>query len=375
MIEQPEKQTILIVDDLPENIDILDGILCKDYKIIVAVSGEKAFKIVTEKIKPDLVLLDIMMPGMDGYEVCRRLKSRADTKKIPVIFVTAKSEITDEFKGFKVGCVDYITKPVSPALVKARVQTHLALYDQNRMLEQKVKERTRELAHTQDVTISGLAVLAEYRDNETGGHIMRTKHYVCTLAEHLAPQPKFREFLDEEMIDLLFKSAPLHDIGKVGVPDKILLKPGPLTKEEFEEMKKHTIYGGEALERAEKALGTGASRSFLEVGKEIAFTHHEKWDGSGYPRGLKGDEIPLSGRLMALFDVYDALISKRVYKSPFSHAKAVEIITVGDGRVMPGHFDPDILKAFAENHDEFRKIALKYADHEEERKALSESKA
>ncbi len=375
MGEQPEKQTILIVDDTPENIDVLDGILRHDYKIKVALNGERALKIVTGKTTPDLILLDIMMPGIDGYEVCRQLKAHADTKKIPVIFVTAKGEVADEAKGFEAGCVDYITKPVSPPLVKARVQTHLALYDQNRVLERKVRERTRELAHTQDVTISGLAVLAEYRDNETGGHIMRTKYYVRALAELLAVHPRFRKFLDEEMIDFLFKSTPLHDIGKVGVPDSILLKPAPLTETEFEAMKKHTIYGGDALARAEKALNTDNFSSFLQVGKEVAYTHHERWDGSGYPKGLKGEEIPLAGRLMAVFDVYDALISKRVYKPPFSHSQAVEIITVGDGRVMPEHFDPDILTAFAENREIFRKIALKYADHEDERKSLSESEA
>jgi len=366
------KQTLLVVDDLPENIDVIRGILKEKYRIIFALNGEEALSIAGGDNPPDLILLDIMMPGMDGYEVCRQLKSRADTKKIPVIFITAKGEVADESKGFEVGCVDYITKPVSPPLVKARVETHLAMYDQNRLLEQRVRARTKELVHTQDVTILGMAVLAEYRDNETGGHIKRTQHYVRTLAEHLASHPKFREFLDEEMIDLLFKSTPLHDIGKVGVPDSILLKPGALTKEEFEEMKKHTFYGGDALARAEKALKSENSSSFLNLGKEIAYTHHEKWDGSGYPCGLKGEGIPLGGRLMALFDVYDALISKRVYKSPFPHSKAVEIITVGDGRVMPNHFDPDILQTFSEINDEFRKIALKYVDHEEERQALME---
>ena len=285
------------MDDTPENIDVLSGILKDDYKIKAALDGERALKIATGQQPPDLILLDIMMPKMDGYEVCRRLKSRADTRKIPVIFVTAKGEVVDEHKGFEVGCVDYITKPVSPPRVKARVKTQLALYD----------------------------------------------------------------------------SVPLHDIGKVGVPDSILLKPGGLSDEEFAIMKKHPIYGGDALSRAEQAFGNMASTTFLRIGKEIAYTHHEKWDGSGYPYGLTGEEIPFPGRLMALADVYDALISKRVYKPPFSHAKAVKIITVGDGRVMPGHFDPDILEVFTHHHDEFRRIALPYADHEEERELLSQS--
>nr|WP_320190685.1 two-component system response regulator [uncultured Desulfobacter sp.] len=371
MNEYRTRPIILVVDDTPENIDVLTGILKDEYRIKVALNGERALKVASDNNPPDLILLDIMMPGMDGYEVCRRLKGRADTCKIPVIFVTTKDDVTDEFKGFEAGCVDYITKPVSPPLVKARVKTHLALYDQNRTLEEKVRQRTRELVHTQDVTILGLAVLAEYRDNETGGHIMRTQHYVRILAEHLSVQPGFKEFLSDHMIELLFKSTPLHDIGKVGVPDDILLKNGPLTDKEFEVIKQHPIYGGDALSKAEQASGKSNSTTFLQVGKEVAYTHHEKWDGSGYPYGLKGNLIPLSGRLMALADIYDALISKRVYKPPFSHKKAVKIITEGDGRVIPGHFDPDILRVFSNHHDEFRKIALEYADYDEERQLLS----
>ncbi len=364
---QLEKQTILVVDDNAQNIDVLVGILGSDYRIKAAINGERALRIATGNDPPDLILLDVMMPEMNGYEVCQQLKSRADTKQIPVIFVTAKDEIEDESRGFAAGCADYITKPISPPLVKARVETHLAMHNQNRVLEEKVRQRTKELVYTRDVTILGLAVLAEYRDNETGAHIMRTKHYVRALARHLASKPKFREYLDEEMIELLFKSTPLHDIGKVGVPDSILLKPGPLNKEEFEEMKRHTIYGRDALMRAEKALGAnGGGSTFLQVGKEIAHSHHEKWDGSGYPDGLKGEEIPLPGRLVAMADVYDALISRRVYKPPYPHPKAVEIITEGDGRVEPDHFDPDILEAFKALHDEFHQIALKYADHEED---------
>jgi len=370
MPQNKEKPIILVVDDAPENIDVLIGILNDDYRIKAALNGERALKIAADNSPPDLILLDIMMPGMNGYDVCRLLKSRADTCNIPVIFVTTKDDVTDEFKGFEAGCVDYITKPVSPPLVKARVKTHLALYDQNRVLEEKVRQRTRELVHTQDVTIFGLAGLAEYRDNETGGHIMRTQHYVRIVAEQLAVLPRFKESLSDDMIELLFKSAPLHDIGKVGVPDGILLKNGPLTQEEFEVIKQHPVYGGDALSKAEQASGKSTSTTFLQVGKEVAYTHHEKWDGSGYPYGLKGNNIPLSGRLMALADIYDALISKRVYKPPFSHEKSVKIITEGDGRVMPGHFDPDILRVFNKHHDEFRKIALEYADYDE-KKGLS----
>ena len=212
-------QTILVVDNTPENIDILDGILRDNYKIKAALDGEKAIKIATGSSPPDLILLDVMMPDMDGYEVCRILKSRPETKNIPVIFVTSKGEMADESTGFAMGCVDYITKPVSAPLVKARVKSQLALYNQNRILEQKVKERTVELEHAQDVTFLGMAVLAEYRDNETGGHIMRTQHYIRTLAYKLASLPRFNKLLDSKVIELMYKSAPLHDIGKVGVPD------------------------------------------------------------------------------------------------------------------------------------------------------------
>jgi len=359
------KQTILIVDDVPENIDILNGILEKDYIVKVALSGEKALDIAAGDNLPDLILLDIMMPVMDGYEVCKRLKDSVITKKIPVIFVTAKDDVLDETRGFELGAVDYITKPVSLPIVRARVKTHLAFYDQNRVLEEKVAARTQELAYTQDVTIHGLAVLAETRDNETGGHIMRTQHYVLALAEYLATQPKYNDYLDHETIDLMFKSAPLHDIGKVGVPDSILLKPGSLNEEEWDVMKKHTLYGRDAILKAEKQMGAGQT-SFLRFAREIAASHHEKWDGSGYPYGLVGEDIPLSGRLMSMADVYDALISKRVYKPAFSHERAVQIITEGDGRVMPGHFDPYVLEGFIKLQKQFHQIALKYLDNGED---------
>ena len=372
------RSNILVVDDTPANLRLLSGMLKDDgYKVRPVPSGKAALRAASSEA-PDLILLDINMPEMNGYEVCRRLKANADLADVPVIFISALNETLDKVKAFSVGGVDYVTKPFQFKEVRARVETHLelraarqALRNQNEILEQKVRERTRELAVTQEVTIHSMAVLAEYRDNETGGHIMRTQHYVRTVAERLASQSRFRDDLDPATIGLFFKSTPLHDIGKVGVPDAILLKPGKLTAEEFEEMKKHTIYGRDAIRRAEERLGEDEGFSFLRIGREITASHHEKWDGSGYPDGLKGEEIPLVGRLMAIFDVYDALISKRVYKPPFPHAKAVEIITQGDGRVMPTHFDPDVLEDFRERHDEFRQIAYRYADHEEERVTLS----
>lgn len=369
-MEASTKPTVLVVDDTETNIDILVEALDEGYNVSVAMDGASALDAVEEE-PPDLILLDIMMPGMDGYEVCRKLKSNDQTAEIPVIFLTALSEIKSKTKGFELGAVDYITKPFEILEVKARVQTHLTLKEareflknQNEILEQKVEERTRELVLTQDVTIQSLASLAETRDNETGGHIQRTSNYIKLLAEHLLEQNLYADTLTTAAAKLLFKSAPLHDIGKVGVRDKILLKPGKLTDEEFAEMKKHTVYGRDALLKAEKELG---SSSFLRFAREIAYSHHEKWDGTGYPERLKGDQIPVSGRLMAIADVYDALICKRVYKAPFTHGKAVSIIKEGRGK----HFCPEVVDAFEVLEERFRKVALQLADHPEEREALS----
>ncbi|MBF0549403.1 MAG: two-component system response regulator [Deltaproteobacteria bacterium] len=364
------KCTILVVDDTETNIDILMETLGDTYEISVAMDGPTALEYAKTSL-PDLILLDVVMPGMDGYEVCRRIKADPKTRHIPIIFVTAMAEREDETRGLELGAIDYLTKPISPPIVLARVKNHLELKvakeeleRQNVILEQKVEERTQQLTLTQEVTIESMAVLAEYRDPETGGHIKRTKRYVRALANRLKDHPRFRDYFIHETIDLLYKSAPLHDIGKIGVPDQILMKPDKLTNEEFEVMKQHTGYGHSAISAAEKKLG---GNSFLRFAREIAYTHQEKWDGSGYPQGLKGDEIPISGRLMALADVYDALISKRVYKPPIPHSKAVAIIKEGQGT----HFDPDIVAAFIEAAEEFRQIAFEFAECELERQALS----
>ncbi len=354
--------SILIVDDTEENVDILIATLGELYDISVAIDGETALEML-EDFTPDLILLDIMMPGIDGYEVCERLKRETRTLKIPIIFLTALSEAQSEEKGLLLGAVDYIAKPFNPSLVKARVKNHLELKMHRDNLELLVQQRTAELELTQEVTIESMGTLAEYRDPETGGHIQRTKYYIQLLANHLKSHPKFSAFLTKENIQSLHKSAPLHDIGKVGVPDHILLKPGRLSEREFEEMKKHTIYGRDTISKAEKKLG---NKSFLHIALEIAESHQEKWDGSGYPNGWSGEDIPISGRLMAVADVYDALISKRVYKAPFSHSKAVAIIQEGRGQ----HFDPDIVDAFLQISEEFRRIALEHADFPEEREAL-----
>jgi putative two-component system response regulator len=357
------KPTILVVDDTPDNIDLLSGILEADYRTKVATGGERALKIARGADRPDLILLDVMMPGMSGYEVCMALKADAATRDIPVIFVTAMSEVADEQQGFALGAVDYITKPVSAPIVLARVKTHLSmkrvqdfLRDQNQFLETEIERRTREIAALQDVTIHAMASLAETRDNETGNHIRRTSHYVRALAEHLRSHPRFGYFLTDKNIELLFKSAPLHDIGKVGIPDRILLKPGRFEPHEMEIMKTHTTLGRDAIAAAEAELGMTVD--FLVFAKEIAYGHQEKWDGSGYPEGLAGDAIPISARLMAVADVYDALISRRVYKDGMPHAQAVAIIVEGRGK----HFDPDIVDAFLATEQQFVDIARKYAD-------------
>ena len=365
------QQRILVVDDTPANIAIIGLAISDLYEIIVATNGNEALRLAQAEPLPDLILLDIMMPGMDGYEVCQRLKENPLTKKIPVIFITALSEVNEEEKGFLLGGADYITKPISPPIVRARVATQLALHNQHRELERLVDLRTRELEMNQDLTIRSLAILAEYRDNETGGHIIRTRHYVRILAADLKQHAKFATlFADNRYEENLVKSTPLHDIGKIAIPDSILLKPGPLTAEDFAEMKNHTKYGGDALLKAEESLGAENTSTFLEVAKQIAYSHHEKYDGTGYPDGLHGDDIPIEGRIMTIGDIYDALVSKRVYKPAFSHAKACRIILEGDGRVEPTHFDPQVLAAFARRQDDFKKVASQFADSEEERQAL-----
>jgi len=361
-----DKPTILVVDDTPDNLSLMSGLLKDLYKVKIANNGERALKVALTGTPPDIILLDIMMPVMDGYETCRRLKAAPETRDIPVIFLTAKAEIEDEMKGFELGAVDYITKPISPPVVMARVQTHLQLKrvrdylkDQNDFLEAEVRRRTQEVVAVQEVTILAMASLAETRDNDTGNHIRRTQFYVRALAEKLRHHSRFRSFLDnDKTIDLIFKSAPLHDIGKVGIPDHILLKPGRFTEEEFEIMKTHCTKGRDSIMAAEQRLGF--ELPFLSFAKEIAYSHQEKWDGTGYPEGLSGDDIPISGRLMAIADVYDALICRRVYKEGMSHEKAVGIIAEGKG----AHFDPDMVDAFVEIADEFRQIAKRYEDSE-----------
>ena len=360
------RPTILIVDDTPENIALMTSVLGGSYQTKAATSGERALAIASSADPPDLILLDVTMPVMDGYEVCRQLKQNPRTVDVPVIFLTSRSEAEDEQKGLDAGAVDYVTKPIRPAIVAARVRTHLQLKtardflrDKSEYLEKEVARRTREISMIQDVTMVAMGSLAETRDNETGNHIRRTQIYVKVLALELKTHSRFAQYLSSETTEIIYKSAPLHDIGKVGIPDRILLKPGKLTEEEFEVMKKHTILGRDSILAAEKLLDSPTS--FLSIAREIAWTHHEKWDGTGYPRGLAGEDIPVPGRLMAVADVYDALISKRVYKPAIPHEKAVSMIREGSG----SHFDPDLVNAFLQVSSHLNDIARKYMNSEE----------
>lgn len=355
------RQKVLIVDDSSVNIQMLMETLRDEYAIIVATSGYKALQLVNINPRPDIILLDINMPEMDGYDVCARLKSDGATRSIPVIFITALSQKDGEKKGLDLGAVDYIVKPFNPDLVKARVRNHLELKRHRDLLESLVEERTYELALVQDAAIYGLGILAEYRDPETGQHIRRTQLYIQLLAEHLKDHPRFKGYFDKHTIRSLYNSTPLHDIGKVGVSDLILHKPGPLTADEFNQMKLHTVYGRDTVSRIGKLMRNDKTSSFLKCAEEITYTHHERWDGTGY-HGLKEEEIPVSGRLMAIVDVYDALVSKRVYKSAFTHEHAFAIITQGDGRTSPGHFDPDVMQAFIELNEDFARISFKYRE-------------
>jgi putative two-component system response regulator len=349
MEDQNSKRTILIVEDCPENIDVLAGILKKNYRLKIATNGEKALRIMAQADLPDLILLDIQMPGMDGYEVCRTLKGNPVTRKIPVIFVTALSSVREEEKGFAAGGVDYIIKPVSPSIVRQRVKTHMALYDQNRILEEKVVQRTQQLENAfskiKDSSLETIHILskaAEYRDEDTASHIYRMSSYSAAIAQKLG--------LSEKKVESILYAAPMHDVGKIGIPDSILLKPGKLTAQEFEIMKGHTMIGAKILENSK----TG----FIRLGETIALTHHEWWNGKGYPRGLKGQEIPLEGRIIAVADVFDALTTKRPYKEAFPLDVSFGIIEEKRG----SQFDPEVVDAFFAVKSEILQIREKFTD-------------
>jgi cyclic di-GMP phosphodiesterase len=357
------RQTVLVVDDISENITVIGGLLQPDYRVRVATSGMRALQVAGTDPRPDLILLDVTMPDIDGYTVMERLHKNPATRDIPVIFVTGRDAQEDEERGFGLGAVDYITKPIRPAIVLARVHAQLELKqardllrDNNTYLEAEVARRMGENLLIQDVSIHALARLAETRDPETGNHLRRTQAYVRALANKLKSHPRFADFLTDRTIGLLAKSAPLHDIGKVGIPDHILLKPGKLSPEEWEIMKTHARLGSEAIEQAERDAEKPVE--FLALAKQIAHWHHERWDGGGYPDGLAGDDIPIGARLMTLADVFDAMISPRVYKPPMPFKQARDIIAAERGR----QFDPDIAEAFLAIQNEFVAIARQHGD-------------
>jgi putative two-component system response regulator len=341
MMGNSSDQTILIVDDVNTNIDLLVNILGEQYDIAVATDGETALERANEG-SPDLILLDVMMPGMDGYEVCRRLKANISTRNIPVIFVTAMGEVKDEMHGFELGAVDYITKPISPPIVEARVKTHLALYDQNRVLDEKVRQRTTQLNETRLEIIRRLGRASEFKDEETGLHIVRMSYYsqLISLAYGVSA----------EHAELILNAAPMHDVGKIGIPDRILLKPGKLDAEEWKVMQTHTSIGTEIIGDHDSEL--------LKVAGVIAISHHEKWNGKGYPNGTRGENIPLEGRIIAIADVFDALTSERPYKKAWTVEKAVDLIQSESGE----HFDPALVDAFMEALPEILEIKGQYGD-------------
>jgi len=352
-MQTARSKTILVVDDAPESLAVLGALLQPQYRVRAAKSGPRALQAARSDPRPDLILLDAMMPGMDGYAVLEHLQMDSGTRAIPVIFVTARDSQDDEEYGFRLGAVDYITKPVKPAILRARVGTQLELKqarellrDQSAYLEGEIARRQGENQLIQDLSIHALVRLTETRDLETGNHLRRTQGYVRALAHRLRDHPRFSAFLTSHNIELLTKSAPLHDIGKVGIPDQILLKPGKLTPEEREIMKTHARLGSAAIEQAERDAKKPVE--FLGLAQEIACWHHERWDGSGYPDGLAGDAIPISARLMALADVFDALVTRCVYKEPMSFEQAAGIIAAARG----SQFDPDMTDAFLEIQEE-----------------------
>jgi putative two-component system response regulator len=321
------KPVDLVVDDAPESIDVLRGVLSENYQVKAAINGQSALRVAAQ-LKPDLVLLDVMMPDMDGYEVCRRLKGDPSTSKIPIIFVTTLSDVTNEARGLELGAVDYVTKPYVPALVRSRVSTHIALHHQNLILEELVDRRTEELFETRLEIIRRLGRAAEYRDNETGMHVIRMSHYARLIALAYG--------MTESEANLVMHVAPMHDIGKLGVPDSVLLKPGRLEPEEWEIMKRHTVIGAEIL--------GGHDSELLSYARVVALRHHERWDGLGYPGGLRGEEIPLMARIVALADVFDALTSVRPYKPAWRVEDAAAQIRKNSGV----QFEPAVAAAFLE---------------------------
>lgn len=329
MIFSTQRPRVLIVDDEPANLKVMREILGEQYRLSFAKSGIAALTLL-EKELPKLILLDIMMPDMNGFEVCEHIKNNPKTSHIPIIFVTALGDESDEYKGFELGAVDYITKPISPAIVRARVKTHLSLVQAEQLKQ----------AHVDLVQRLGRA--AEYKDTDTGEHIVRMSQYSKVLALGIG--------MSENQAELLHQAAPMHDVGKIGIPDAILLKPGKLSVTEFEHMKEHALIGAKIL--------ANSSSPLLQLAHRLAIEHHEKWDGSGYPYGLKGDEISIEGRIIAVADVFDALTSKRPYKDAWSVEKTISHMKEQAG----SHFDPAIIDLLVDKLDEI--LTIKQSNQE-----------
>ncbi|MDR1395240.1 MAG: response regulator [Deltaproteobacteria bacterium] len=332
------KRKIMLVDDNLTNLNVGKNALLEHYDVLPATSAEKMFKLLG-RVTPDLILLDVEMPVMGGYEAIKILKSKMETAFIPVIFLTAMNDQESELAGLSLGAVDYITKPFVQPLLLKRIELHLQLEDYNHNLKNMVDEKTRTILEMQNAVFELLAEVVEYKDDVTGGHVSRTQKYLRIMLEELVRKGVYTEEVSSWDNRLIVLSSQLHDVGKVAIKDSLLLKEGRLTPEEFEEMKKHTVYGAKIIEKIESST---SERRFIEHARLMALTHHEKWDGTGYPYGLKGQAISLEGRLMAFADVYDALVSTRPYKAPFTHLQAVDIIRQGSGT----HFDPALVEVF-----------------------------
>ncbi len=337
-----DRHLILVADDSPHNLDTLYESLHNEHSVRVARDGLKALELATSEPRPDLILLDVMMPGLNGYEVFERLQADPTVADIPVIFITGKTESADESKGLSMGAVDYISKPIVPDIVRARVQTHLTLADTQRALEYQVADRTRELEKTRLEVIRKLGAAAEFRDDESGKHIIRMSSYSRLIALRFSERESFA--------NLINSAAPMHDIGKIGIPDNILLKPGRLNSTEWEVMKQHVEIGAAIIGESEHPL--------FKTARQIALYHHEKWDGSGYPEGLAREKIPLPARIVAIADVFDALTSERPYKKAWSIDETVEFVYENRG----AHFDPNLVDVFLECMDDILRIRKKYLD-------------
>ena len=352
---------ILIVDDSTTDRMLISNIL-HDCDLITACDGLEAMIALREQ-DIDLIILDLNMPNMNGFEVLEALREDSVLCKIPTLILTNYDETQNEIKGLSLGAVDYVRKPLNLESLRKRIEVHVnirhaqkIIESQNRKLEETVLERTKELILTRDITIHALIGLLEVRNIESSNHTKRTQHMIRRLCEHLSSKPEYKDILTKNYINEIYNTAPLHDIGKVGIPDCILLKPGKLDPDEFEIMKKHTTFGVEALSYD---LDRVDVHSFINTAIEIAGTHHERYDGSGYPFGIKGTMIPLSGRLMAIVDVYDAITSKRVYKPAFDHNYALNIINNESGH----HFDPELVSAFMEIENEIQKISINFTQN------------